>query len=177
MACQGVDNAGMHRFRLMTQADIPAVLALQAECYEVAMNESESVFRSRLSVAPDSAWLAADAHGLLAYLVTYRSQLGKLTLYGSAFAPAAQPDCLYLHDLAVGRRAQGSGLARRLVECALILAQAEGLAYSALVSVQASQGFWRKQGYEVWDKLAADERDKLASYTGLSCYMVRNLTA
>jgi ribosomal protein S18 acetylase RimI-like enzyme len=165
----------MHDFRLMTQADIPAVLALQAECYGIGMNESEAIFRSRLTTAPDSAWLASDAQGALAYLVTYRSHLGKLTLLGDTFTPAALPDCLYLHDLAVSPRAQGSGLARRLVEHVWAQALAEALTYSALVSVQDSQRFWRSLGYDVWDKLAADELDKLASYTGPSCYMVRQL--
>src|SRR4051812_37696776 len=117
----------MHRLHLMTQEDIPAVLALQAACYGSGMNGSEGVFRSRLAVAPDSAWLARDAQGLLAYLVTYRSRLGRLTLLGDDFAPAAMPDCLYLHDLAVSRRAQGKGLARQLVEHSWAMAQAEGL--------------------------------------------------
>ncbi|MEC5384857.1 GNAT family N-acetyltransferase [Uliginosibacterium sp. H3] len=165
----------MHNIRLMTQADIPAALALQAECYGIGMNESEAVFRSRLDAAPDSAWLATDAQGALAYLVGYRSRLGKLTLLGDTFTPAAMPDCLYLHDLAVSPRAQGSGLARGLLLHAWSLAQREGLAYSALVSVQDSQRFWRKLGYEVWESLTADELAKLSSYTGPSYYMVRQL--
>ena len=165
----------MHSLRLMTQDDIPKVLALQAECYGSGMNESEAVFRSRLSAAPDSAWLAADTQGPLAYLVSYRSRLGRLTMLGGAFAPAAVPDCLYLHDLAVSQRAQGNGLARRLVEHALALARAEGLTYSALVSVQDSHRFWRSRGYDIWDQLSADEFDKLASYGEPGCYMVKRL--
>ncbi|HSD37165.1 MAG TPA: GNAT family N-acetyltransferase [Rhodocyclaceae bacterium] len=165
----------MHSFRLMAQDDIPTVLALQAECYGIGMNESEAIFRSRLIAAPDSAWLAADTQGPLAYLVAYRSRLGKLTLLGGAFAPAPVPDCLYLHDLAVSPRAQGSGMARRLVEHAWTLAIGDGLSYSALVSVQDSQRFWRALGYDIWDELVDDERAKLMSYTGPSCYMARQL--
>ena len=159
----------------MQESDIAAVLRVQSECYGISMNESEQTLRSRLAVAPDSSWLAEDAHGVPAYLVAYRSMLGKVTALGGLFGIAAQVDCLYLHDLAVCQRAKGQGLGPWLVRHAWKMALAEGLQHSALVSVQDTQSFWRKLGYADFDDLQPDEHERLTTYGSPCQYMARRL--
>lgn len=165
----------MCELRLMMPADVRAVLAVQAQCYLPALIEDESSVRARLDVSPDTAWLAEDEAGVCAYLVAYRSLVGKVTPLGGAFDVAADPGTLYLHDLAVARRARGRGLAQALVGLAGEQARAEGLAYSSLVAAQASREFWQKHGYAVVSELEPRELVNLASYGGQGDYMVKRL--
>lgn len=165
----------VHPCRLMTQDDLSAVVCVQAECYPAAMQEAESTLRERLRLAPDSAWVAEDDGGVCAYLVGYRSRLGKVTPLGALFDVAESADTLYLHDLAVSNRCKGRGIGTALVRRAGQKAADEGLAYSALVSVQGSRGFWERLGYLVWDGLEPVQLAHLKTYPGPSWYMVRNL--
>ena len=159
----------------MCVADLPRVLAIQSECYAPQTVEAESVIRCRLEAAPHTAWVAENASGICAYLVGYRSRLGKLTPLGGDFEPHADGDSLYLHDLAVASGAAGCGAGRALIEHAWAQGRAAGLAYSALVSVQDSRAFWQKRGYAVATDLSDEQRQRLATYSGPSYYMVREL--
>ena len=159
----------------MMPDDVRAVLAIQAECYLPALIEDESSVRARLDVSPDTAWLAEDEAGVCAYLVAYRSLVGKVTPLGGAFDVAVVPGTLYLHDLAVARRARGRGVAQALVGLAGEQARAEGLAHSSLVAVQASREFWQKHGYAVVSELEPRELANLESYGGQGDYMVKRL--
>lgn len=161
--------------RAMTADDVTAVLAIQAECYVPEMNEAATVIRGRLQSSPDSAWVLEDAQGVAAYLVAYRSVLGKVTALGAGFAPAAVPDTLYLHDLAVAKRARGTRAGAVLVEQAWVMARREALAYSALVSVQNSRAFWTQLGYRLTDTLHPRQAEHLASYSTECGYMTATL--
>lgn len=166
----------MQNLRLMSQADIPAVLAVQHECYELLTLEDEATIRARLDTSPDSAWVAEDDDGVCAYLVSYRSTLGKVTPLGGHFDVPPEPDCLYLHDLAITDRSKGSGMGSALVRFALEQAREEGLSYSSLVSVQGSSEFWKRLGYAAFTELDTTQQANLQSYVGLSWYMVKQLT-
>ena len=163
--------------RAMRDDDIPAVLAIQAECYATHLNEREAVVRRRLAAAPDTAWIGVCAGEPIAYLVAYRSQLGKITRLGNDFEQSIERDCLYLHDLAVSRRARGQGAASTLAHAARRFAENARLPHLALVSVQESRSFWEALGYRACEKLTQDQRCALASYQTPSHYMIRRLGA
>lgn len=161
--------------RTMTPADVPAVMQIQARCYGPSMQEGEATIRARLSASPDLSWVA-ETHGEVgAYLVAYRSRLGKLGALGAPFDIADDPDSLYLHDLAVDPGCKGVGLGPALVRMALRKADNESLPYSSLVSVQASKEFWARQGYAVWADLDARQASHLQTYSGQAWYMVNRL--
>ncbi len=155
----------------MAEADLDAVLAVQAACYPPAMQEAADVVRARLRASPGTVLVARDADGVCAYLFAYPSRLGKVTPLGGEFAVSAMPDTLYLHDLAVAPRAAGQGVARRLVDA--MLARAGGLRHSALVSVQKSRRFWESLGYT----RAGGDPGALATYPAGALYMTKRLSA
>ena len=163
------------RQRPLGELDIAAVLAIQAESYAEALLESAEIIRQRLASFPELAWGAEDAEGVCAYLFVYRSRAGKVTPLDGVFAEPEASDCLYLHDLAVSRRAAGRGIGPALVQRLLDQGRAARLRYSALVSVQDSQGFWRRQGYAEQAALDAEQRANLASYGVPALYMVKPL--
>lgn len=168
----------MASIRPMLMADIASVLRLQAQCYLPDNIEPEAVIRARLASAPDTAWIAETDGKACAYLVGYRSRLGQVGALGDGFEPAEAPDCLYLHDLAVGPQARGLGLGPRLVAHGLAQARREQLAWAALVSVQGSQVFWRQQGFAARALDDPGQVRALASYAGgPACYMTQELLA
>lgn len=159
----------------MQEGDIPAVLRIQAQVYAAEVLEDEAVIRSRLQAFPQLAWVAEDADGVCAYLFAYHSRVGKVTPLDGEFEQYDEPNCLYLHDLAVAPRAGGRGVGPALVRRNLEQARSSRLRYSALVSVQDSETFWSRQGYEPHEALDSRQQAHLASYRIPAVYMVRSL--
>lgn len=158
--------------RPMLSSDVPAMLGVQAQCYEPAMNEPAQVLLARFRACPDTAWVALDAHGqVAAYLVAYRSCLGKPTPLGHAFEHAPDADVLYLHDLAMGATLRGQGVAQRMALHARVQARAMGLRGLALVSVNDTVGFWQRMGFAVAPPDAISE-STLNTYPGHARYMI-----
>ncbi|MDD2873021.1 MAG: GNAT family N-acetyltransferase [Azoarcus sp.] len=162
------------RYRRMSFADLAEVMVVQSEAYGDGFIENIEVIAARLEAAPDTAWVAEDRTGVCAYLVGYPSLEGRMTALGGAFSVAGEPDCLYLHDLAVSPRVAGRRVGPSLVHMALAFAQAVRFTSSSLVSVQASKAFWQRQGYGVVSP-DPQESAKLDSYPGAAVYMARRL--
>lgn len=165
----------MPTLRQMNEKDIAAVLQIQAENYVSSMVETETIVRCRLRDFPETAWVAEDAHTVCGYLVAYPSRVGHVTSLASGFETVDDADCLYLHDLAIAKRAKGQGMGRSLVQGAWDDALARGLRCSTLVSVQDSQRFWHALGYVVSDEMPDAQRVKLMTYDSPAHYMVKNL--
>jgi ribosomal protein S18 acetylase RimI-like enzyme len=140
--------------RPMQAADVPGMLAVQAQCYPLHMNEPAEVLLARWQACPDTAWVACDVHGhVQAYLVGYWSRWGKVSPLGQAFAHSHDPEVLYLHDLAIGRTCRGQGAAQALLAVAQQACVDRGMQGITLVSVNGSQPFWQRLG---WDAVTLD---------------------
>lgn len=163
------------RLRPMHPDDLADLMAVQADCYAPAMVEPATVLQRRLENAQGHCWVVQDAEGVCAYAFGYPSRVGMVTRLGSDFRPAPDADCLYLHDVAVARRAKGKGLGLTLVRHVLAAAHQQRLRYSALVSVQESRSFWERLGYAAVETRDDAARDSLASYAAPALYMVQAL--
>lgn len=161
--------------RPVREADLDAVMRVQEQCYPPSMQEPRAIVLSRIRAAGDTSFVACGADGLHAYVFAYPSTLGKVTRLDSAFAVAARPDTLYVHDLAVSPAALGKGLAKALVARLFETARGQGLTHSALVSVQESEQFWTALGYASAEPRDAAALAALASYPGRAAYMARRV--
>ncbi len=166
------------RYRLINPADLPAVVALQDCCYSDALYESPALLSQRLQAAANSCWLAENSAGeLQGYLFSYPSVNGYVTPLASAFTPAAAPQLLYLHDMALSPAARGLGLASQLLTMARQHALSLRLSKLALVAVQGSVPYWQRQGFAVVAPLSAGAVTALNSYQDeQACYMQLALT-
>jgi GNAT superfamily N-acetyltransferase len=164
--------AGSLVVRAMRHDDLDAIVDVQAQCYPPAMNEPASLLAARLQACPETAWVAVDPVTDVAgaYLVGYRTLLGKVSPLGGAFAHHPQADGLYLHDLAIGRALRGQGVAQALLAHARAQALEWHLAGLALVSVNDTVAFWRGQGFELAD-VTPQGQAALATYPGRAVYM------
>lgn len=164
--------------RPMLAGDLAAVLAVQADAYADHFHESLEVINARLLTCADTAWVAEKSGNVCAYLVAYKSCVGKIAALNTVFVPARNPDCLYLHDLAIARLARGAGLARHLLLAAEKCMDEQGLAHMALISVQDSKVFWAGFGFEEFAGLDIEQEENLRGYGDkdtAACYMVKKL--
>lgn len=165
--------------RLMTERDLPGVLAVQMGCYQPDYHEPESAFRSKLSQCPDTCWVIERASGgasgpVEAYLVSLPVAAGALpALHQGDWRRPPQATSLYLHDLAVGPALRGSGAAARLIEQASLGARQRGLSSLVLVAVQGSVPFWQRHGFQDVSLTAPERPASLHSFGPQATFMTR----
>lgn len=164
------------RVRALTVADVPGLQQVQAVCYSDDFIESSEVFARRLS-APHQCSIGLERDGdvgLYAYAVGYWSVLEKVTpLNGDFTEPECADQLLYLHDVSVLPSLSGQGVARHLIEILLSQACDRGLAQTALVSVQGSQGYWQRLGFQPYALSDPRQQENLATYGPDAVYMLR----
>ncbi|MCD9122250.1 GNAT family N-acetyltransferase [Cupriavidus sp. UGS-1] len=139
--------------RPMAAADLPEVLAVQAQCYRPELIESADALASRLALAPTLCWVAAHADApqrLAAYLLTHpwpRETLPPLDGVLRHDGAADHTLTWFIHDMAVAPAGQGQGLAKRLYAKARQHAMQAGLRCSRLIAVQSAARWWQQLGY------------------------------
>lgn len=165
-------RTGFH-WRLMTSLDMPDIGAI-AEVVHPAFPEDLAVLAERQRLYPEGARLLEIEGRPSGYLLSHpwaprtipplNRMLGRL--------PAATPS-YYLHDLALLPAARGSGAAPAIVTAIARHAADAGYAELALCAVNASQGFWQRQGFAV--RRVPGLRPKLDAYEPGARYMTRAL--
>jgi len=138
----------MH-IRLLTPEDLPAIHALEVDAYLPALHESEAAFARLIELFPAGAFGGFDEQGLCGYAFGVPLPRGTtLELRSPLAALPPHADTFYIHDVAVAARCRGQGFGRVFAERLLDLARAHGYTRSELVSVQGSDPFWRRFGFE-----------------------------
>jgi ribosomal protein S18 acetylase RimI-like enzyme len=135
--------------RRLTPGDIPQLHRLEAETYLPSLHESDEAFLKIIELFPEGAFGFFEGDELCAYAFAVPLPAGMvLELKSPLTELPPHADSLYIHDVAVGGRHRGRGLATRLVATLLALARAHGLPASELVSVQGSAPFWQRFGFQ-----------------------------
>lgn len=164
--------------RPLRAIEVPAVLSLQAQCYEAQFLESARAFEAKLAAAEphQSSWIAVRGDEALAYVVALPVCSQTLpALDAPSVTLPEQPELLYLHDLAVAPAGRSLGLGRRLAEQVEQSARAMGLERIGLVAVQGSQAYWQRQGFAEVEPLPEALAAKLASFGEGASWMERRL--
>jgi GNAT superfamily N-acetyltransferase len=128
----------------------PAIMRIQTEVYRQTVQESLAVLTSKWQAGPTTCALFMAEDGSdepVAYLLAHPWSSPYPPHLDRAAAIDDRADDLYLHDLALSSRAQGQGIATRLVEDLLAKARAQQVGCIRLVAIQGSQGFWARFGF------------------------------
>jgi len=161
--------------RAMRPADLPAVMAVQRECYAPEFLESLESFASKLrqTESVQTCWVASSREGaLLGYVFSLPVSEGSMpALNAPNYTLPPEPEFLYLHDLAIAPAGRGHGLARFLVDKVQERAEVLGLSRVGLIAVQDSQGFWRGQGFAPRPRLPEWLQTKLRSFGDCARYL------
>ncbi|MDO5086930.1 MAG: GNAT family N-acetyltransferase [Comamonadaceae bacterium] len=150
---------------LLTPDDMPAVMHIQARCYQAIEPESLLSMNAKRLASPATCLGAWRQRELLGYLLAVPVRWPLLpTLNSPSCTVPPDADTLYLHDLALLPGARGSGAGGRLVRQALAAGEALGLHGAALIAIQQSAAYWQGQGFVPAPPPDAAMRGKLASY-------------
>lgn len=163
------------QLRRLQADDLPSVLCIQTDAYPT-LAESPAAIADRLLQAPDWCWGAEQDGRLCAYFLTHpwRQPTPPAWNHALPLLPA-HSHTLYLHDLAIGRTARGSGLASRLVGTVLQRARHARFEDAMLVAVQDSRRFWQRQGFAVMPPATPDLATALSGYGDDAVLMTRRL--
>jgi len=166
------------KIRPMALKDLVCIERIQTEAYGNYFLESADVIAQRFHASPATAWVADRGDMVCAYLVGYLSKVGKINPLNAPFVPDTESNCLYLHDLALSKSAQGCGLAKQLIQVAAEYALNNAATTLALLSVQNSKLFWQNIGFAEFDKLDLIQKKNLNTYldgNDSAFYMVKML--
>lgn len=164
--------------RSMALTDLIAIEYIQAEAYAGYLLESADVIAQRFHLSPTTAWVAELDGQVCAYLVGYWSMIGKINPLNAPFVLVEGANCLYLHDLALLKIAQGFGVGKKLIQAATEFASSNSAQALALLSVQNSKEFWQGLGFSEFVDLENIQQENLNTYlTGddAAFYMVKSL--
>ena len=137
----------MH-WRNMRSDDLPHVWNV-AEAVHVDYAETPEVFAACFRLYPSGCRIVESDRGDIAgYLISHPGRQDRPPVLDTPLTGLPEPfDCYFLHDLALGPVARGSGLAAEAVRIVLDEARACGLTRVVLIAVGDAHGFWEKQGF------------------------------
>jgi GNAT superfamily N-acetyltransferase len=166
--------------RVLGTHDLPAVHALQAQCYPEGYQEPIAAFAAKLAASPLTAWGVDHPHqpgNLLAYLFCLPVQgLHWPSLHSTHCVAPGQADGLYLHDLSLHPTARGQGLGKALLHQAQQWALSRRLFALRLIAVQGSAPYWQKQGFaRLPDEALEAQAVDLSSFGAQACAMSMSL--
>jgi GNAT superfamily N-acetyltransferase len=151
--------------------DVVAVADLVHQDYP----EEREIFAERLALFPEGCFVARDsgpAGAVVGYALSHPGIIMQPPPLNCLLGTLPTvPDCLYLHDVALLRTAQGLGLGRSLVRRLSQLAKARAMGPLALTAVNSSVRYWHGHGFDIIEPTPA-LAEKLRSYSDDAAYMV-----
>ena len=160
--------------RAAQTCDLPEIMKIQQLCYSSIEPESSQSMQAKLQTAGQTCLVAerVESVGLLAYFLAMPWMFANPPeLDQPDCCLPEEPDCLYLHDLAVSPAARGTGAGRALVQAMLSRFEESGLARASLISIQNSAAFWASHGFVPVQNLTVSLRQKLSGYGPGAVYM------
>lgn len=166
-------TASTIRIRRMEDTDMADILRIQTLCYPAGTIETRTSLCAKLAASQSTCFVADDRGDTLGYLIALPWECANPpSLDAQSCRLPGNPDCLYLHDLAVVPCARRSGAARGLVEAFFARLADLSLTRACLIAVQGSSTYWVRHGFQVVHPTPA-LADKLARYGEDVCYMTR----
>lgn len=142
-----MSTAAAH-WRPMRAADLPTVTAISDAVHGV-FTEPMATFAERLALYPQGCHIWDSGGAAIGYLITHPWRSGTPPKLGAALeALPPEPDCYYLHDIALLPAARGQRAGEAAVALVLALARAEGLKMVELVAVAGADAYWRRMGFD-----------------------------
>ena len=160
------------RIRLAQKRDANAYLEIENDVYKPEYLESPESFQHRIEVFQSGCWMADCDSRSVGYLITHPWIQGEcVKLNVEQLKLPNTPDCYYIHSLTLRRRYQGQGIGQLLFQKAESIAVEMGFESITLVSVQGSEGFWRKCGFQ-----QVELATNLTDYGPDACFMMKHIT-
>lgn len=164
----------MLHIRPARMADLPAIMRIQAQCYTAIVPESAASMGAKIQASPDTCLVASagtDAD-LCAYFLAVPWRFDSPPSLDQAHCTLpAEPDCLYLHDLAVAPARRSTGAGHALVQKMLAVFRDSPFDKACLIAIQGARTYWQKHGFEPVLPLAPALHHQISGYGADARYM------
>lgn len=133
--------------RQMTEADLQQVYDVQCAAYAEVFHEDISVFKDALDDYDKTSFVAVEDGKIIGYLLSQPSDEYRDDFDTGVWDRRGDEEFIYLHDACVSPDHRGKDAASQLVKT--FNQKAKDLGFKAIVgvSVQRSEGFWKKMGF------------------------------
>ncbi len=155
----------------MAAADLAAVAAIERDSHNPLPPEGEAVFADRLAAFPRGCFVVGPDRTVEGYAIAHPWRLGAVPALGLArIVLPPEPDCLWLHDIALRPALRGRGLIPALLGLLDALARERALPVLALTAVHGTAALWARHGFAPTTAAAEIARD---SYGATATPMTR----
>ena len=155
------------QLRAIDTADWDAILEIQEECYSMLEPEPLAVLQSKWQVSAQSCFVIEHKGDVVGYCLAHPWTAYTPPVLYQELKQLPEADSLYLHDIAISKRAQGLGAGSQSLKHLHTIAQRLGLSSLSLVAVQGADSYWQKMGFS-----RQNIAKSLTSYTDDACYMM-----
>ena len=132
--------------RQLKLSDLPEIEELARPIYYPLLWEPIDAFSKRIELYPQGGWVAIQDGKIIGYLYSHPWKLDSFVPLGDIIELPDNPDCYYIHDLAVHVNYRSLGVGNLLAEKALEIANFNVI---NLISVLDSHNFWNKFGFSI----------------------------
>ncbi len=134
--------------RRIQSADWPSIARIQAESYPRDVLESLESLQSHWHVSESTCRVTEVQGAVVGYILSHPWIRGKIPPLNEVYSSLpANCDSLFIHDLALSPAYRGSGIGDELVQAVVEAGSVLGLTHFSLISVQGSEGFWKRFGF------------------------------
>ena len=152
-------------------SDLPAIGEIAARIHP-GLPERAEVLAEKLRLFPDGCMALATDDAVVGYGIAHPWRLHQIPPLDDFLTQLPDdPDCLYVHDVAVLPTFRGGATAASYIAAITALAKSARIGALALVSVYETNPLWRRFGFRVVAP-DAELRGKLRSYGETAKYMV-----
>ncbi len=124
------------------------ILKVQADAYADILQEEIDVLKSKWKASPETCFVfQGPDNEILGYLLAHPWNSDEPPKLFEALLHKPAGDILYLHDLAVRRKARGFGVGKQLSSTLIEIAKLKKFERILLVAVQGAEGYWFKVGF------------------------------
>ena len=144
--------------RRIQASDWPSIARIQAESYPHEVLESLESLQSHWYVS-ESTCLVGEVQGdVVGYILAHPWIKGKIPPLNEIYSSLpANCDSLFIHYLALSPAFRGTGIGDELVQAVFEAGSVLGLTHFSLISVQGSEGFWKRFGFKKISSPPTDE--------------------
>jgi GNAT superfamily N-acetyltransferase len=140
--------------RTLRGKEVRAASDLADTVYQPELWESFDAFERKCRLYPAGALGEFEGERLVGYVISHpwiTASVVPINVELESLPP--DPDCYYVHDCLVAPDRQRRGIGRRLADAAIAAGRAGGFTTFLLVSVNRTEGFWAKLGFESRDEI------------------------
>jgi len=138
------------KIRQIINSDWPSIIKIQHEAYTDILPESELILQSKSIQSPETCLVATKKNvDVIGYCLSHPWAPDSSPALYLDFKIQANLKNLYIHDLAISHKAIKQGIAGSLCNNIISIAKKKDFKSITLVSIQNSENFWSKFGFEI----------------------------